>query len=186
MPSRRQFRGDTVARMRLLSPIAGGAGLVLGFLAACGPFNAPTTSCTQDSDCGLETLQCGASGHCEERCGYPLFWCGDRCARCCDDQACGRDEHCGPDGLCVDACAGQHFCPTADGGGACAQCCVDEQCGIPGSGFVCAGGACACGSGFKACHGTCIPQGACCDSTQDGCATACDGGTVLLDGGCAP
>src|SRR6185295_20403081 len=66
-------RGDSVDRMRppsrleavVARVLAGGAGLVLGFIAACGPFNAPTTTCTQDSDCGLDTLHCNSEGHCE-------------------------------------------------------------------------------------------------------------------------
>jgi len=156
--------------------LAGGAGLVLGFIAACAPFNAPTTTCTQDSDCGLETLQCGAGGHCEERCSYPFFWCGNRCARCCDDQACGSDEHCGPAGVCETACAGQHFCPTGDGGGVCAQCCVDSQCGTASSGFRCNQGACGCVAGMKPCQGTCVALGTCCGADQD----------MQPDGGCPP
>jgi len=155
--------------------LAGAAGLVLGFVAACAPFNAPTTSCTQDSDCGLETLQCGASGHCEERCSYPFFWCGSRCARCCDDQACGRDERCTSAGVCESVCAGQHFCPTGDGGGVCAPCCEDAQCGAPGSNFACNQGACGCRAGLKQCANACIPLGTC-----------CGGQDALPDGGCPP
>lgn len=157
--------------------LAGGAGLVLGFIAACAPFNAPTTSCTQDADCGLETLQCGAGGHCEERCSYPFFWCGTRCARCCDDQACASDQHCNADGICEFVCpGGRHFCPDGHGGGVCAQCCTDAHCGPAGSGFVCTTGTCACGGGLKACDGACVPLGTCCRGSQD----------MLPDGGCAP
>ena len=124
--------------MRSLSPaaaraIACGAGLVIGFLAACGPFNPPTTSCTTDADCGLATLRCNDQGHCEERCAYPQHWCGDHCAACCDDQACAPYGHCTAAGTCEPTCpSGERFCVLDAGVGTCEQCCSDQDCANQG------------------------------------------------------
>jgi hypothetical protein len=159
--------------------LAGGAGLVIGFLAACGPFNPPSTSCTKDADCGLDTLHCTAEGHCEERCAYPQHWCGDRCAQCCDDQACAPYGHCTTAGICEPDCqAGQRFCVLDGGEGACAECCGDADCGSRGP---CLNGRCGCRSDQKLCKGECIPADFCCvepAGRNDDCpgGLTCDGG----------
>jgi len=162
-----------------MKALALAVGLVIGFLAACGPFNPPTTSCTKDADCGLDTLRCNGEGHCEERCAYPRLWCGDRCAQCCDDQACAPYGHCTAAGTCEPTCpGGQRFCVLDAGVGTCAQCCSNQDCANQG---VCLDGRCGCRIDQKLCNGECISVNFCCaDPTgpNDNCTPGltCDGG----------
>ena len=168
--------------MKSLSPTAArslacGAGLVIGFLAACGPFNPPSTDCTRDADCGLDTLHCNAQGHCVERCDYPEHWCGNSCALCCDDRACAPYGHCTTAGTCEPNCGGgQRFCVLDAGAGTCAECCSDADCGSRGP---CVQGQCGCLSSERLCGSRCIPRNACCDQPND-----CEGGWECDGGYC--
>jgi len=172
-------RGEVISRA-----LVGGVGVALGVLASCAPIAGwPTTSCTRDSDCGLETLRCNDSGQCEERCTPPELFCGvDRCARCCEDSHCDPGERCDQgSGTCQSVCNnGRRFCPSTDGGaGTCQQCCSDAHCGnAPGSGLLCVQGTCQCGAGQRQCGEICVDLHTCCPVPQPNCEEGfiCDGG----------